>query len=196
MSGGGACSLGGGGGSFLGCSWFSSCPLFLLLVVIVTLVESGPMAEFGGSGEGGEVTAATSISSRSLSELSSSSDPTRSKRDVSADIEPIQLCGYRLLEAVRGLCRGNYVGYNRRSDPDMEMQGDDPMVMDEAGLDATAEEKLEFDPASPLTSKSNGKPQRKGSSSTLHRRYRRNIIDECCKKPCSVNDMLRYCGRN
>lgn len=28
----------------------------------------------------------------------------------------------------------------------------------------------------------------------LHR-YRRNIIDECCMKPCSVNEMLRYCGR-
>ncbi|ODM96714.1 hypothetical protein Ocin01_09960 [Orchesella cincta] len=192
-----------GGGIFPGYSWFSSCPLsFLLLVVIVTLVESGPMADFGGAAgdAGGEVTLGTVISSRSLSEWSSSSSssPTRSKRDTA--IEPIQLCGYRLLEAVRGLCRGNYVGYNRRSDPDMELQADEPMTnLDETNLDATAEEKFEYNPES-LSPKQKEKLKRgnKGtsSSSTLHRRYRRNIIDECCKKPCSVNDMLRYCGRN
>jgi len=27
-----------------------------------------------------------------------------------------------------------------------------------------------------------------------HQRLRRNIIDECCKKPCGVGQMLKYCA--
>lgn len=27
-----------------------------------------------------------------------------------------------------------------------------------------------------------------------HQRFRRNIIDECCKKPCAMTQMLKYCA--
>ena len=33
-----------------------------------------------------------------------------------------------------------------------------------------------------------------GRDQVKHLRFRRTIIDECCKKPCSVNEMRRYCG--
>lgn len=27
-----------------------------------------------------------------------------------------------------------------------------------------------------------------------HQRFRRTIIDECCKKPCTAMEMIKYCG--
>jgi hypothetical protein len=27
-----------------------------------------------------------------------------------------------------------------------------------------------------------------------HPRFRRNIINECCKRPCTVSHMMKYCG--
>ena len=34
------------------------------------------------------------------------------------------------------------------------------------------------------------------TESKAHQRFRRNISDECCRKPCSINDMVKYCGGN
>jgi hypothetical protein len=42
------------------------------------------------------------------------------KRTRSSDA-PVQLCGMRLLEAVRGICGGYFSGYSRRSDPSMTL---------------------------------------------------------------------------
>ncbi len=95
----------------------------LFILVVVSCVESVPTAHFnqGGGGEKEMV-----LSGRSLywpSSLDSSmtgNEQYHSSHQKRTAAQPIQLCGYRLLEAVRGLCRGNYVGYNRRSDPDMQ----------------------------------------------------------------------------
>lgn len=98
----------------------SSTLSLVLLILVVSCVESVPTANFQGGGEKEMVLSGRSLYWPSSLEMGGNeyqpSNPHHQKRTAA---QPIQLCGYRLLEAVRGLCRGNYVGYNRRSDPDM-----------------------------------------------------------------------------
>lgn len=42
-----------------------------------------------------------------------------------------------------------------------------------------------------LSENAKGSESRQGN----HNRFRRNIVDECCKRPCSHSHMIKYCVR-
>jgi len=168
-----------------------------------------------------------------------------------------QLCGYRLLDALRSVCDRNFVGFARRSDPTLflhpggeSQSGEDGLVFSpDLSLNPWEALNLEYPSfpggdmlpygASSTTSTTptgnfggDGgnnlldywellqQPSPPSSSSPLwlrngagvgnsnkafalkmlaeppktHQRFRRNIIDECCKKPCAMGQMLKYCA--
>lgn len=106
--------------------WTDSLPdvhwsWLLVLFAVVEMAESVPTQEFRAS-QGQKET--VTMSGRSLywpQSLGSyyTNDNNSGLRQDKRTVQPIQLCGHRLLEAMRGLCRGNYVAYSRRSDPDL-----------------------------------------------------------------------------
>jgi hypothetical protein len=178
--------------------------------------------------------------------------PGRVKR--SRDVQ--QLCGYRLLDALRSVCDRNFVGFARRSDPslflhpggdgqseEVQVFGSDPNLNTwdvlgmeypsfvngggdippyavpstttntPLGMGGNLLDYLELlqqpSPLSPSLSpnwmRNGGAAGGSGSTKAFalkmlaeppktHQRFRRNIIDECCKKPCAMGQMLKYCA--
>ncbi|ODM96709.1 Bombyxin C-1 [Orchesella cincta] len=219
----------------------SSKSVFLLLISIFSWIFL--VAEVNGASlENGGGISSSSSSSKPTDLLSPSSSPSvRAKRSRAGEQ---QLCGYRLLDALRSVCDRNFVGFTRRSDPSLFLQGGGPNegqsgeemgsnggspwdsinmetpmyngqpapALQENGLNFNWDD-LEFSQPGASGFVSNTPtlfwPPRLTSSSggtkgfalkllaeppAVHQRFRRNIIDECCKKPCAINQMLKYCA--
>jgi len=128
------------------------------------------------------------------------------KRTRSVDSTvPVQLCGFRLLQTVRGLCGSST--HERRSDPGFTLNG----MLEELTIpsnslypgDGSAQyaNDGESDPSADYQQEQDWNRSPKMLALKVlaegkgHQRYRRNIIDECCKRPCTFNHMLKYCGR-
>ncbi|CAG7727511.1 unnamed protein product [Allacma fusca] len=127
----------------------------------------------------------------------------------------VQACGSRLVEMVKGLCRshsGVFSGFNRRSDSSMNgLFSDDSQDPNNNSNDLVSDylsahygsldSNLDKDVDNSFSDLELLWPNNPKSlafkiltESKAHQRFRRNISDECCKKPCSVNDMVKYCG--
>jgi len=166
----------------------------------------------------------------------------------------MQYCGFRLVEAIRNLCQGNYAALTRRSDPALlaskpatkiRMKGNVESVggvlspaavfhfsflffwlFQDAGSyeeeSKNGVEKLfppslnsEYSPLQQDLEADNWEPtdnavptdfetlwpkspkalaMRILGEGPSHRRLRRSVSDECCKRPCGVRTMLKYCG--
>jgi len=121
----------------------------------------------------------------------------------SAESGAVQVCGYRLLEAVRVLCGGMVM--TKRSAPfslaplydELEL----PMSNTLGGMEQDGEfgvgavENNEGYNNGLFSNKPMYSMQKWFSQDKAHPRFRRNIIDECCKRPCSHMHMLNYCRR-
>jgi len=128
----------------------------------------------------------------------------------------VQACGSRLVEMVKGVCRtysgGVFSGFNRRSDPAMtggfSEDSQDPtsnsndVVSDylstHYGSVDSSWDKEADNSFSDLELLWPNNPKSLAfkilTDSKAHQRFRRNISDECCKKACTFNDMVKYCG--
>lgn len=161
--------------------------------------------------------------------------------------EDMHYCGKRLFDAVRDICRGNYAGLTRRSDPSVpgnftiyyatplltpqksktvgrketwfffsasagvyEESSDRKTPFDklnsglyfptESGQDSDSENweggdnslMPELDGIWPRAPK--GLSYHIFGDGQTHRRLRRSINEECCKKPCGYRTMMKYCG--
>jgi len=115
-----------------------------------------------------------------------------------------QVCGSRLIGTLRALCQGSYAGLTRRSDPGMRATTDEsdyrepnnneildsslyPIGNHEEGTPSDFELMWPYNPkllAMKLITEGGA-----------HQRFRRNIIEECCHKPCTRVAMQKYCGR-
>lgn len=104
------------GGSLISATLSPLSTSLLLVFIMVGMSEGVPTTQ---DFRGGQKEIAV-IPGRSLYWPYVVTGDARQNLDKRTSAQPIQLCGYRLLEAVRGLCRGNYVGYSRRSDPEMQ----------------------------------------------------------------------------
>jgi len=119
----------------------------------------------------------------------------------SAEPGQVQVCGYRLLEAVRVLC-GGMVMTKRSAHFSLAPLYDElelPMSNTLDGMEQDGEFIIgsvdnEADNGS-FSSKPTYSMQKWFSQGKAHPRFRRNIIDECCKRPCSHMHMLNYCRR-
>jgi len=116
-----------------------------------------------------------------------------------------QVCGQRLIGALRALCHGRYA-VARRSDPSFRPGG----AMEESDYHELSTNDLSILPDSAIYHEGDNyspndidllwpyNPKLMAfkilSEGPSHQRVRRNVIEECCKKPCTQSEMRKYCG--
>ncbi|XP_018572613.1 LIRP-like [Anoplophora glabripennis] len=88
-------------------------------------------------------------------------------------------CGSHLTNTLSMVCRGRYPSYDKKSYGDgfsyNEYEGDYNDISDND---------VDF----PFLSK-------EYSRFFVPQKIRRGIVDECCHKPCSINELRNYCGK-
>ncbi|CAL8119912.1 unnamed protein product [Orchesella dallaii] len=232
------------GASLISTPISSKSTLVLLISVLSWIFLLGEVSGASLENGGGISSSKPTSFSRATDLLTSSSSPSvRAKRSRTGEQ---QLCGYRLLDALRSVCDRNFVGFTRRSDPTLFIQGgaatlnegqsgeelgaggsaggmpwdsltmEQPMYnsqpappLQDNGLNFNWDDLEYSQPGAGFSSNNLFWPPRLASSSggtkgfalkllaeppNVHQRFRRNIIDECCKKPCAMNQMLKYCA--
>ncbi|XP_043267750.1 LIRP-like [Venturia canescens] len=86
-------------------------------------------------------------------------------------------CGKHLSNALQLLCNGVYNSMFKKSGQEMEMD-EYPYVYDY-----------------PLRSRASANAMMGRFGGARFRRETRGVHDECCAKPCSIDELTSYCGR-
>ncbi|XP_001814181.1 LIRP [Tribolium castaneum] len=90
-------------------------------------------------------------------------------------------CGRRLSETLSTVCKGNYNTLNKKSD--IHEMG----ASRRPGYPSLSQHSLDY----PYQSKANAASHH---MSGFRRRKRRGVFNECCEKPCSLEELSQYCG--
>lgn len=95
-------------------------------------------------------------------------------------------CGKYLADILSLVCKGKYyTKYHKKSYVDV-----DSAAAAEEDYDYEQHQYLDEPPRFPFRSKPNAAVLLPGA----FRRYARGVHDECCAKPCSVNELVSYCA--
>ncbi|XP_044736019.1 LIRP-like [Chrysoperla carnea] len=94
-----------------------------------------------------------------------------------------RLCGTVLANTIQLVCRGSGTVpvYKKSDSTEYEYQEDDDNSIGTVDFD--------IKPVFPFRSKMNAEAM----YPRIFRRPRRSIIDECCRKPCTIDELRQYC---